>query len=139
MEEKNTISVETTAPDKKKIFAIAGLVLAIVVAVVTNFLPETDINKVIVIAYISCALEVVAVILGIMGLKGNKAVGIIAIVIGALYGGFTLLGAFGLQMMTKATDCVPSKTAGNYTCKYAGADFEVPEEYLRDDQIKKGE
>ena len=139
VEENKTISTEPNKTDKKKIFAIAGLVLAIVVAVVTNLLPVTDINKVIVIAYVGFGLEVVAVILGIMGLKGNKTVAVIAIVIGAIIGGFTLLGGFGLQIMTKATDCVPSKTEGTYVCKYAGADLEVPGEYLRDDQIKKGE
>ena len=115
MEENKTISTEPNKTDKKKIFAIAGLVLAIVVALVTNLLPATDINKVIVVAYVGFGLEVVAVILGIMGLKGNKTVAVIAIV------------------------SVPSKTEGTYVCKYAGADLEVPGEYLRDDQIKKGE
>ena len=111
----------------------------IIIRKLTNLLPATDINKVIVVAYDGFGLEVVAVILGIMGLKGNKTVAVIAIVIGAIIGGFTLLGGFGLQIMTKATDCVPSKTEGTYVCKYAGADLEVPGEYLRDDQIKKGE
>ena len=86
VEENKTISTEPNKTDKKKIFAIVGLVLAIVVALVTNLLPATDINKVIVVAYVGFGLEVVAVILGIMGLKGNKTVAVIAIVVSIIIG-----------------------------------------------------
>lgn len=136
MEEKKTIEVETKK-DKKKTFAVIAIILAAFGFLITNVLPDGEINYVIGVAVAATLVEVGAIVFGILGLKGNRTLAIIAIVIGAIWGGFTLLGGLGLSFMTQATDCVPSKTPDTYTCKFQGQDIEVPKSYLRDDQIKK--
>jgi len=119
----------------KKKLAIASLVASILSLIPNIVLPESlSLAQILIIVCIFIALA--GVVLGFIGkseAKGLSIAGIIIGIISCILLCFSLIGFFGMQ---NATDCV-DKGNGFSTCNYLGQEIEVPNEYLREDQMKK--
>jgi len=119
----------------KKKLAIASLVASILSLIPNIVLPESlSLAQILIIVCIFIALA--GVVLGFIGkseAKGLSIAGIIIGIISCILLCFSLIGFFGMQ---NATDCVDNGN-GFSTCNYLGQEIEVPNEYLREDQMKK--
>ena len=126
---------EKKAPNK--VLGIVALVLALLAGVVTMLMPD-NFTGALIVCIIGLLFALVAIILGFVGLKGNKVCAIIGIIFGFLNLAFAGLALVGILGIAKATDCEETATKGVYTCTLMGQKLEnVPGGLLNDNQKKK--
>lgn len=125
----------------KKIFGVLSLIIGVVGFISTFFsMIYTDsLDKVIIIFAASLFLFIIGLILGIIGIKNNKTLSIIGIVLNSLsliFYGFMLMSFYTLTIVN---NCVRTQN-DTTTCELNGVEIkDIPTSSLRDDQYKDSE
>ena len=84
-------------------------------------------------------LAIAGIVFGFIGKKGSKGLSIAGIIVGFVAFGIlclSLIGIIGIEKFAK--NCVDNGD-GFATCEYLDQELEVPVNYLKEEQMKKGE
>lgn len=87
-------------------------------------------------ALVALIINIVAIILGIVGMKNAKGLSIVGIVLGCI-GAYLCFSNISLDaLVPKFNDCekIDEKTS---KCKYNGVEIEIPNQFLEENQYKK--
>lgn len=121
----------------KKNLGIASLVLSIV-SLIPLLLSPADLTTAEIIVVVALLLAIVSVVLGFIAKKDAKGLSIAGIVIGIISAILLCFALVGFSAYKNAQDCVDNGD-GTATCKVMGQDMVIPDVYLTDDQMEKGE
>lgn len=119
----------------KKKFAIASLVMSIV-SLIPLIISPNSLNGTLVVVIIAIFVAIVSAIFGFIGKSASKGMAISGIVISIISCVVLCFSLIGFQAIKNATDCVDNGNETS-TCNYLGEELEVPNSFLREDQMKK--
>ena len=121
--------------EKKKKISLVALILSLISLIPMVVLPSSY-NGALVFIIVGLLVGIVAIVLGIIGLKGEKVQAILGIVFGAISSLVLMLSLIGIGAIGQFTDC-EDKGDGIAVCSFQGEEMEIPTSLLREDQIKK--
>lgn len=89
-------------------------------------------------ALVALIINIVAIILGIVGMKNAKGLSIVGIVLGCI-GAYLCFSNISLDaLIPKFNDCEKINEEKS-KCKYNGVEIEIPNQFLEENQYKKEE
>lgn len=122
--------------EKKKPFAIAALVLALLPIVLLLFIPVKTLDAIQTEVIVLLVMEVAAVVCGFLGVKASKGMAITGIVVGILFAFLFAMALLGFKVIRNATDCVDNGN-GTATCQVMGQEMEIDKNMLTEEQMRK--
>ena len=122
--------------EKRKPFAIAALVLALLPLALLLFIPVKSMSAIETEVIVLLVMEVAAVVCGILGVKASKGMAITGIVVGILLAILFAIALLGFKVIKNATDCVDNGD-GTATCQVMGQEMDIDMNMLTEEQIRK--